>query len=535
VSIFNAAGATHVLADLVAWYPTGASYTPVNPTRVLDTRDGTGPGRIGPVGGGDGIDVKVTGVGGIPESGVGAVALNLTGTAPTDATYLTVYPGNIGPPCTSNLNLDAGQTAANLTLTAVDPSSGTVRIANAAGAVHVVADVAGWYPSTALPVPNPTCGGSLTTLWHGVPPQQNPYVPPPTQRDIEETDDGALRLATVEGGPPEQHISQVVLFDAAGSQQDVASVGAGGAASNGDSSDATMTPDGRYVAFSSVASNLVAGDTNGERDVFLRDRQAGTTVLVSRPSAGGANGPSDAPAISADGRYVAFRSAATNLVPGFDPGASAVFRWDRTTEVVTRISASFIGPYAGTEAGPPVISRDGSTIAYVASPRASEGFTLVDAERLFISTAGELAVDSAPALARESSVGVNADGTLVAYLERSPPASSGGLLPNRVMLWTRSEAPVHLADVPLDVWGSILLSADGTSVLLGRRSTLCDYDRYHRVTRETSSFRLLPQISGNTCYSNAWLHPSGNRALFAVSKFNYISGESETFVLRWTA
>lgn len=536
VSIFNAAGATHVLADLVAWYPTGASYTPVNPTRVLDTRDGTGIGGVGPVGGGDGVHVKVTGVAGIPASGVGAVALNLTGTAPTAATYLTAYPSNLDVPCTSNLNLEQGQTAANLTLTAVDPVSGTVRIANAAGATHIVADVAGWYPSTTLPIANAICGGSLTTLWRGVP-QQNPYVPPPTQLDAEETDDGALRLATTEDGWPEQHISEVVLFDAAGTLQETVSVGPGGSASNGDSGDATMTPDGRYVAFSSVASNLVAGDTNGVRDVFVRDRQTGSTVLVSRPPAGVANGLSDEPSISADGRYVAFRSAATNLVTGFDPGTSAVFRWDRTTGAVTRISATFDGPYAGTEAEPPIISRDGSTIAHVASPRAPEGFTVPEAGRLFVSTAGSLAVDIGPALVGpldDSVVSVSGDGTLVAYLEPSPATSSGGLLPNRVMLWTRGgDAPNHLADLS-DAWHALALSADGRVLLLNLRTSYCEYVAYNRVTRQSEYFRLLPQTSGNTCYSNAWLHPGGQLALFAVNKFNYISGESESFVMRWS-
>ena len=87
---------------------------------------------------------------------------------------------------------------------------------------------------------------------------------------------------------------------------------------------------GRIVAFYSDATNLVPGDTNNARDVFARDRQAGTTVRVSVDSAGAqANGQSFAPAVSRDGRLVAFHSDASNLVPGDANNASDVFVHDR--------------------------------------------------------------------------------------------------------------------------------------------------------------------------------------------------------------
>jgi len=93
-----------------------------------------------------------------------------------------------------------------------------------------------------------------------------------------------------------------------------------GVGGNGDSYSSVMTPDGRYVAFTSVASDLVAVDTNGIPDVFVRDLQSGTTrrVSVGAMSAGATTfaNTSDSPAITPDGRYVAFYSLATNLVPG---------------------------------------------------------------------------------------------------------------------------------------------------------------------------------------------------------------------------
>lgn len=99
------------------------------------------------------------------------------------------------------------------------------------------------------------------------------------------------------------------------------SVDAAGGDANGSSVDPSISADGRYVAFASGASDLVAGDGNGKGDVFVRDLVAGTTVRVSADTAGmDANGSSGEPSISADGRYVAFSSAASDLVPGTGTG-----------------------------------------------------------------------------------------------------------------------------------------------------------------------------------------------------------------------
>ena len=86
-----------------------------------------------------------------------------------------------------------------------------------------------------------------------------------------------------------------------------------------------ISADGRFVPFSSEATNLVPNDTNGWPDVFVRDRTLGTTKRVSVGAAGQADGGSDAPAISADGRFVAFGSRATDLVPNDTNGTSDIF------------------------------------------------------------------------------------------------------------------------------------------------------------------------------------------------------------------
>lgn len=109
--------------------------------------------------------------------------------------------------------------------------------------------------------------------------------------------------------------SDVVVRDLWAGTNILVSAATNGLTGNGASDSAVMTPDGRYVAFVSAASNLVAGDTNGIRDVFVRDVVTGTTTLVS-VGAQMSQGSSEAPLITPDGRYVAFFSTATNLVPG---------------------------------------------------------------------------------------------------------------------------------------------------------------------------------------------------------------------------
>jgi Tol biopolymer transport system component len=105
-----------------------------------------------------------------------------------------------------------------------------------------------------------------------------------------------------------------------------ASVATGGAQADGGSVGASISTDGRYVAFWSDATNLVPDDTNGATDVFVRDRQLGTTERISVRSDGTqADGSSDAPSISAAGDRVAFESVARNLVSHDTNGAMDVF------------------------------------------------------------------------------------------------------------------------------------------------------------------------------------------------------------------
>ncbi len=130
----------------------------------------------------------------------------------------------------------------------------------------------------------------------------------------------------------------------------------------------SISGDGRFVAFDSIASNLVRGDTNGQADVFVHDRQTGATERVSVASDGTqANADSTAAHISRDGRLVAFTSFAENLVPDLDPGIDFgrdMFVHDRSTGVTERISEGFDGTEADGESFDPLLNADGRFVYF---------------------------------------------------------------------------------------------------------------------------------------------------------------------------
>jgi hypothetical protein len=127
----------------------------------------------------------------------------------------------------------------------------------------------------------------------------------------------------------------------------------------------SLSQSGRYVAFTSSASNLVAGDTNGVDDVFVRDNVAHKTTRVSVATNGAqANGASFAPDISDDGRYVAFASLATNLTTGDSNNLADLYVRDRLAASTVIASVSAHGVAVGSWSGPE-LSGDGRTVAFL--------------------------------------------------------------------------------------------------------------------------------------------------------------------------
>ncbi len=136
-----------------------------------------------------------------------------------------------------------------------------------------------------------------------------------------------------------------------------ASVDSNGTQGNAGSTEPVLSSDGSLVAFSSDASNLLAGDTNGSSDVFARDNTTGAVERVSVDSTG-TEGDDDSysPSMSEDGRYVAFDSLASNLVPGDTAGTADVFVHDRSTGMTERVATQ--------PATSPALSADGRFVAF---------------------------------------------------------------------------------------------------------------------------------------------------------------------------
>ncbi|MFN0241692.1 MAG: hypothetical protein ACKVWV_02270 [Planctomycetota bacterium] len=146
---------------------------------------------------------------------------------------------------------------------------------------------------------------------------------------------------------------------------ELASVHSSEALGNAASSAPVVSADGRYVAFASQATNLVLNDTNNAEDVFLRDRTNGTTVCVSHSGGVPAAGISSSPGISADGRFVGFVSRAANLVAGDTNAAADAFVYEVATGQITRVSVSSAGVQSnGSATERPALSANGNYVAF---------------------------------------------------------------------------------------------------------------------------------------------------------------------------
>ncbi len=160
------------------------------------------------------------------------------------------------------------------------------------------------------------------------------------------------------------------------------SVSSRGGQANGESLYPAISADGRYVAFASLASNLVTRDRNARMDVFLHDTRTGETQRVSVGADGGeADSFSFAPSVAADGSLVAFTSFATNLVAGDTNGADDVFVRDLAEQDTVRVSVGWDGSEAAGFSGGASISADGSLVAFwsEAALVAGDGNGVVDA------------------------------------------------------------------------------------------------------------------------------------------------------------
>jgi Tol biopolymer transport system component len=228
------------------------------------------------------------------------------------------------------------------------------------------------------------------------------------------------------------------------------SVGLGGVEPNGASRVGAISANGRWVAFDSTASNLVGHDTNQTGDVFVRDRQAGVTTLVSVSRSGAqANGSSQAAALSADGHLVAFESYASNLVAGDTNPYSDVFVRDLATGTTEVISVTTSGQWIFAANVAPSISADGRYVVFTSLlPIGAPGgpWTQVWIRDRVAKTTTRVVVDPVVAPGQQASFAgsVSPDGRHVAFLA-AQQSPSGGKSPGVYVLETVTGKTIRMS------------------------------------------------------------------------------------------
>jgi Tol biopolymer transport system component len=307
----------------------------------------------------------------------------------------------------------------------------------------------------------------------------------------------------LEAGDTNQAID-VYLWDRVADTREWISRRPDGGVANGTSFQPSISGDGRYIAFSSIATNLVAGDTNGANDIFVHDRETGATVRASVSSSGAqATGNSGVPSLSDDGTVVAFSSSAFDLIALDTNGVSDIFVRDLSAGTTARVSARSGGGEADRSSSAPVLSGDGKVVAFVSTATNlvnGDGNNVSDVfvhdrttgitERASVSSVGveASAASVTPALSH--------DGRFVAFRSQAtnlvPQGSAGTYVRDR-------QSPSTIA---VGAFGnSVTMSADSRYVIGHLSDGTCFVrDRFTSTTQNLPSKLWFPVISANGRY-----------------------------------
>lgn len=339
-------------------------------------------------------------------------------------------------------------------------------------------------------------------------------------------------------------VDDVFVLDRLSGRIETASRGLGGARGNGASNQERISADGRFVVFSSTANNLVAGDTNSAADVFVYDREGGGISLVSIGLDGvPANATSTSPAISGDGRYVAFASSATNLVIPAPAYPSQIFVRDRLLNQTRVVSVDSGGVPGNSQSSRPAISADGRHVGFesfstnlVAGDTNATTDVFVHAlqtgitERVSVSGAGMQANSDS------HNVTFSADGSVVAfesYANNLVPNDTGGsdvFVRNQTTgaIVRASVSPAGTGGNGYSYWPS--LSADGRYVVFASEANNLvggdgngDMDVFRRDLLAGTTTRVSVSSSGaesDADSSRPFLSADGRYVLFNSEAWN---------------
>jgi Tol biopolymer transport system component len=259
---------------------------------------------------------------------------------------------------------------------------------------------------------------------------------------------------------------QVYLRDRQTGVTSLVSVAMNGAPGNGDSTAPSISADGRYVVFSSNASDLVAGDGNGFSDVFVRDTQLGATRLLSAVNGVPANQYSYQGVISADGTTVAFTSYATDLAAVATGGHANIYVVPLATGVATLVSETAAHGAATHDSGEPAISGDGAVVAFESNDPALQtavSIGLNQFEQVYVRAAGSTTLLSTaagvPGDFNSENPSVSSDGTYVAFDTTADNLITGG----------NPSSAILVGDTATQV---LTLAAGGTSTSSGEHPSI---------------------------------------------------------------
>ncbi|MBI5929612.1 MAG: PD40 domain-containing protein [Chloroflexi bacterium] len=274
----------------------------------------------------------------------------------------------------------------------------------------------------------------------------------------------------------------------------IVSVSSSGQLGNGNTHAISISADGRYVAFESEANNLVAGDTNGVSDIFVRDRQANTTIRISIPSPATGNtqtnGVSRLPAISGNGRFVAYESYATNMSTNVDANNNPdVFVYDLVSSITYLVSRTPSGAFGNGASGAPAISADGQHVVFSSSANDlvvgdpnGPNVDIFDSTGLIVS---RIAPTAGLPTVRHASL--SADGRYIAF-----DAVASNLVPND----TNGESDVFVYDRQTLALTRVSVSSNGVEgVALSDAPVISADGRY--VAFESLADNLVPQSDNN--------------------------------------
>jgi len=326
-----------------------------------------------------------------------------------------------------------------------------------------------------------------------------------------------------------------------------------------------VSGDGRYTVFQSTGRNLVPGqvDNNGNLDVFLYDLSTGAVVLVSR--ANGAtettgNAASRAPVISTDGRWVAFVSSATNLIAGQSDTSAAddVFLWDRLTGTMTLVSRSRLGAVIAVGGTTPVLSADGTWLAFLSSANnlasgVSDSNGTADVF-LYNRTTAAMSLVSHSSFGLTSAAGaaseplISADGSYVGFLTTSNSVISGQSdtvgTPD-LFLWERATGTLTLVSHPYTASTTALgasapaMSADGNWLAFSTTATgvvpsftdsngVADIYIWQRAFNVNFLVSRAGLNTGNQAAQGAALSADGRYVAYLSRASNHINGGTDT-------